>query len=407
MGVSFWVPFSPNFFGGFLTVSAKSTQQQPSQVMEHLEKRLLMRAPRPVQIASAYLDNRGQAFFSVTVQLDKTTLSRKTASILTAGVDGQFGTADDVRVYTAVGYRKGRLSLRADLALNTPYRVRLNASVIKDVNGLALDGEFKGNGVASGDGFAGGNYDVVTATPTKTRIRFTTVEGYINVGLYKNTPTTKANFLHYANEAAWDNTFFHRSEHHHTGGNDLDVIQGGGFNVTNGQIGSVHMETGINVEGTNSNLAGTIAMARGQALNSNTNQWFFNTKPNTVLDGQYTVFGAVLDAESMATITAINNFTIVDQSGGSSTSPFGELPVVDPAAGTTRQVNVPGDLVMVTRVAALFDAAATPNVQAAVQRSLSSSGSSSSSAAAIQPAAAVSPFLVTTPTKNAALDDEA
>lgn len=385
-------------------MSAKSTQQ-PSQVMEHLENRLLMRAPRPVQIATAYLDNRGQAFFTVTVQLDKETLSRKTASIILPGVDGVFGTADDARQYTAVGYRKGRLSLRADLPLNTPYRVRLNASVIKDINGLALDGEFKGNGVASGDGFAGGNYDVVTATPSKVRVRFSTVAGYINVGLYKNTPTTRSNFLHYANEAAWDTTFFHRSEHHHTGGTDLDVIQGGGFNVTNGQIGSVHMETGIEVEGSNSNLAGTIAMARGQATNSNTNQWFFNTKPNTVLDGQYTVFGAVLDAESMATITAINNFTIVDQSGGSSTSPFGELPVIDPAAGSTRSVAVPGDLVMVTRVAQLFDAAATPNVQAAsVQRSLSSS----SSAAVVQPATAtVSPFLVTTPTKNSVLDDEA
>src|SRR5690242_9442324 len=178
--------------------------------MEHLEARLLMRAPRPVQIATAYLDNRGQAFFTVSVQLDKTTLSRKTASILTAGTDGVFGTADDARLYTAVGYRKGRLSLRANLPLNTRYRVRLNASVIKDINGLALDGEFKA-GKPSGDGFAGGNYDVVSTLPAKTRVRFSTSAGFINVGLYRNTPNTKSNFIHYTDEGAYDNTIIHRS----------------------------------------------------------------------------------------------------------------------------------------------------------------------------------------------------
>jgi cyclophilin family peptidyl-prolyl cis-trans isomerase len=376
-------------------IVADKSIEQTSNVMEHLETRLLMRAPRPVQIMTAYLDNRGQAFFTVSVALDKTTLSRKTASILTAGVDGQFGTADDARVYTAVSYRKGRLILNANLALNTKYRVRLNASVIKDVNGLALDGEYK-SGKPSGDGIAGGNYDVVTATPSATRVRFSTVAGYINVGLYKNTPTTKGNFLHYANEAAWDVTFFHRSERHHTGQNDLDVIQGGGFDIVNGQLGTVHQETGINVEGTNSNVQGTIAMARGQALNSNTNQWFFNTKPNTVLDGQYTVFGAVLDAESLATITAINNLTILDASAINGA--FGELPVLRSTA-TTQDLLV-SDLTMVTRVAQLFGVVATPNVQA-------HTASAAANASTMVAPAMATPFLVTAPTKNSVLDDEA
>jgi cyclophilin family peptidyl-prolyl cis-trans isomerase len=379
-------------------VSAKSTQQPSSQIMEDLENRLLMHAPRPSQIATAYLDNRGQAFFTVTVQLDKTTLSRKTASILLPGVDGQFGTADDARLYTAVGYRKGRLSLRADIPLNTPYRVRLNAGVIKDINGLALDGEYKPG--YSGDGFAGGNYDVVTATPNKTRIRFSTVAGYINVGLYKNTPITKGNFLHYANEGAWDTTFFHRSEIHHTGQNDLDVIQGGGFSLIGNSLDQVHMEAPIDVEGSNSNLQGTIAMARGQARLSNTNQWFFNTKPNTVLDGNYTVFGAVLDAESLNTITAINNLRIIDATTlpVAIASALGELPVVRSTA--TVQDLLPSDFATVQRVAQLFDIAATPNVQAGVQRSLAITSASAVAA----PTA--SPFLVT-PTKNSVLDDEA
>src|SRR4051812_13225972 len=209
-----------------------------------------MHAPRPSQIATAFLDNRGQAFFTVSVALDPTTLSRKTASILTAGVDGQFGTADDARLYTAVEYRRGRLTLRADVPLNTKYRVRLNAGVIKDVNGLALDGEFKA-GKPSGDGVAGGSYEVVTATPSKTTVRFSTVAGFMNVRLFgKNTPITVANFQHYMNEAAWDDTFFHRSV------KDF-VIQGGGHNVIRNHVGDVHTEANIQNEPGISNLRGT------------------------------------------------------------------------------------------------------------------------------------------------------
>src|SRR5258708_160545 len=122
-----------------------------SFAVEYLEKRLLAKI-HAAQIASDYFDNRGQAFFTFTVPPDPPPLSRKPAAIYTAGPDTLFGTADDVRNFTNVGYRKGRLSLRADLALNLPYRVKLNADVIKDINGRALDGEFNGDLVASGDG---------------------------------------------------------------------------------------------------------------------------------------------------------------------------------------------------------------------------------------------------------------
>jgi len=142
-------------------------------------------------------------------------------------------------------------------------------------------------------------------------------------------------------------------------------------------------------------------MARGMTTNSNTNQWFFNTKANTVLDGQYTVFGAVLDAESLNTITAINNLKIIDASGlnVAIASALGELPVTRSTA--TAQDLLPSDITTVTRVAQLFDITATPNVQASVQRSLAVTG------AAAVAAPAASPFLVTAPTKNSVLDDEA
>jgi len=333
-------------------------------VVECLENRILLTRVHASEIASDYLDNRGQAFFTVTVALDSSTLTRKTAAIFTAGVDGVLGTGDDARVYTAVGYRKGRLTLRADLGLNVPYRVKLNAEAIRDVNGRLLDGEFNGDMKASGDGTAGGNYDVITQTAAKTRYRFSTVAGYINVGLYTKTArTTVTNFMHYANEGAWDITFFHRSEHHTQAGG-LDVIEGGGYDVENAIIGNVHSHTGVGLELGNSNVQGTIAMGRADNdTNSNTNQWFFNTQDNTVLDtlnGGYTVFGAILDSESLNTITAINNLAIRDARAGDTNSPFGELPVIDPAAGNTRQIAVPSDLAMINRVAQLYDVAAAP-----------------------------------------------
>jgi hypothetical protein len=61
---------------------------------------------------------------------------------------------------------------------------------------------------------------------------------------------------------------------------------------------------------------------------------------------------------------------------------------------------LPSDFATVQRVAQLFDIAATPNVQAGVQRSLAITSASAVAA----PTA--SPFLVT-PTKNSVLDDEA
>jgi cyclophilin family peptidyl-prolyl cis-trans isomerase len=345
-----------------------SVPDQPDRALRHvvecLENRILLSKVHPAHIASDYLDNRGQAFFTVSVALDTSTLSRKTAAIFTAGDDGVLGSADDQRVYTAVGYRKGRLTLRANLALNEPYRVKLNASVIKDVNGRALDGEFKGDLKASGDGVAGGDYDVITQKARKTKFRFTTVAGFINVSLYtKNARATSSNFMHYANEGAWDATFFHRSEQHTQSGG-LDVIQAGGYDVANGTIGSVHSNAGVGLELGNSNVQGTLAMARADNdTHSNTNQWFFNTKDNTVLDtlnGGYTVFGTVLDSASLKTIAAVNRLAVRDARAGDMSNPFGELPVVDPAAGSTRQIAAPDDLVMISRVAQLYAVVATP-----------------------------------------------
>lgn len=348
---------------------------------------------KPAKVLTAYFDNRGSAFFTVSVALNTATLSRKTAAIYTAGTDGTFGTADDVRQYTAVGYKKGRLSLRATVPLNQRYRVRLNANVIQDVNGRFLDGEFNGNGVASGNGRGGGSYDITTQNAAKTRARFTTVAGYINVGLYtKTVAATCQNFVTYANAGDWDNTFFHRASRKTDSGSlgGLDVIQGGGYNVVSGSVGQVTDRGGIATQGVNSNAKGTIAMANTGQPNSNTNQWFFNTTANTNLDGNYSVFGAVLDAESQRTVEAIN-FNLPRVNAG---APFDNLPVTDPAAGTSRQVDPSRDLVMITRVAMLMDPAATPGAPFVAHAPAATSASAETAAPAVAPAAAASPFAV-------------
>jgi peptidylprolyl isomerase len=383
---------------------------QPSFArVEPLEDRLLLAAAS--QVKTAFLDNRGQAFFTFTVGLDKSTLSRKTASLYKAGADGQFGTADDVRLYTKVGYTRGRLSLRSDaLALNERYRVRLNSAVIKDANGKNLDGEFRGMEQLSGNGRGEGNYDVVAEHSSKAKVRFTTVAGYINVGLYNNTPNTKSKFLHTTNEGEYDESIVHRSvrandprPNGQPGTQGIDIVQGGGYSLKTAvnQTRRVHNHGQFNNEGTNLNTKGTIAMANAGA-NTNTTEYFFNVKANTALDlppGTYTVFGGVLDADSQATLDALSAMetSLNDQyplsvdgtTNQASLSGHANVPVRSIAAINARQgISPREDLVVVQRIAQLFNYAATPNVQGAAPAAARSAAVTRSAELAAVPAIA-------------------
>src|SRR5581483_4573982 len=105
-----------------------------------------------------------------------------------------------------------RINIKAALPAGTKYRVNVKGSLVKGADGVLLDGEFNGALVPSGNGTPGGNYKFQTAVSATKVARFTTVEGAINVQLFSTqTPHTVANFLSYANEGDWDNTFFHRS----------------------------------------------------------------------------------------------------------------------------------------------------------------------------------------------------
>ncbi|MCH1928780.1 peptidylprolyl isomerase [Shewanella sp. A25] len=133
-----------------------------------------------------------------------------------------------------------------------------------------------------------------------------------------NTPITGHNFKQYVDKAFYDGTLFHRTINNF-------VIQGGGFT------------TGLNPKDTDepikneaavgiSNQRGTLAMARTQAPDSATSQFFINVLDNPQLDASasnfgYAVFGQVIegmdvvDQISIVPTTSINGFhdTPVDE----------------------------------------------------------------------------------------------
>jgi cyclophilin family peptidyl-prolyl cis-trans isomerase len=101
-------------------------------------------------------------------------------------------------------------------------------------------------------------------------------------------PITVANFLSYVDEQFYDGTIFHRVMSNF-------MIQGGGF-----ESGMKQKKTkpAIKNESGNglSNSRGTIAMARTNALDSATSQFYINVVNNTGLDGsKYCVFGKVTE----------------------------------------------------------------------------------------------------------------
>jgi peptidyl-prolyl cis-trans isomerase A (cyclophilin A) len=187
------------------------------------------------------------------------------------------------------------------------------------------------------------------APASATVIRFTSPVGTFNVRLYNTaTPLTTANFLSYANEGDYTDTFIHRSVSNF-------IVQGGGFKFPSDAIGvmdiaqkaSVKNEPGI------SNLRGTIAMAKlGGQPDSATNQWFISLADNSGnLDSQnggFTVFGRVVGT-GMTVVDAIAAIPVFNASGGDPNSPFTDLPLRNYTSGNILKAN----LVTFSSIAAL------------------------------------------------------
>ena len=124
-----------------------------------------------------------------------------------------------------------------------------------------------------------------------TTVLFKTSLGDFTVELEPNdAPITCENFLRYVDDGFFDGTIFHRIV-------PGFVIQGGGLTVGYDQK---QTRASIKNEATNGlrNLRGTLSMARTNAVDSATSQFFVNLKDNAFLDNKpgnfgYAVFGRV------------------------------------------------------------------------------------------------------------------
>ena len=134
-----------------------------------------------------------------------------------------------------------------------------------------------------------------TAQQQNTVVMIKTSMGNIKVELFDTqTPETVKNFLQYVDAKFYDGTIFHRVI-------DTTLIQGGGFTkdfVQKATRPPIKNEVSVDRK----NMRGTIAMARKDAADSATCQFFINVQDNnkifdkdTARDGiGYCVFGKVI-----------------------------------------------------------------------------------------------------------------
>ena len=331
-------------------------------LFEPLEKKEMLSGDAP-RVVDLLADNRGLIEVVVDQDLDASTVNQSSVRFFTAGDDGLLGTGDDVQVNNVeVFYTFGNRTITADARLiaDTPYGVVLDGSLIRAINGCFLDGEFNGGGLPSGDGVEGGDTEFFARAAGPTIARFNTNLGVIDIELFADeTPLHVANFLRYANERLYDGVIFHRSV-------EGFIIQGGGFEsnlpfLPIPDFDPVQNEPGI------SNLRGTIALAKlGGDPNSGTNQFFFNLDDNSQnLDNQnggFTVFGEVLDEESLAVmdaIAALDTFNASVTNGAFTDVPVLDLELIENTSGVLME----RDVVRIDRVARLLTVSSEPFAQ--------------------------------------------
>lgn len=324
---------------------------------EPLEARQLLSGDLP-SISLIEADNRGRVQLTATRDLNAATVTSASVRVSTAGTDKLLGTADDVQVtLSQLSYNPTSrvISFTAPVSANTRYKVTLDASIIKDTNGTALDGEFRSATQVSGDGVAGGDLVFFTKQPSVQVARVSTFLGDIDIELLADrAPLTVANFLSYANDGSYDNGFFHRNA---SSAGSKFVLQGGGFRADNA-LSAIPTRAPVRNEFGVSNTRGTVAMAKlGNDPNSATNQFFFNLNNNASnLDNQnggFTVFARVRTSQGLQVMDALSNLTVFNAS--SQNSAFNEIPVRDFDGVTNRGRVGPADLAIISRVALLVD----------------------------------------------------
>src|SRR5687768_29456 len=188
-----------------------------SSFVERLESRQLFAAP---QATSVFADNRGEVQITFNQPLDPLTVNTRSVFVHLAGADDVFGTADDAKITGRVKLTTGnrrifyRPAEKVPFIAGSSYSIKVSGKLVKSATGERIDGEFNGPGIATGNGTAGGDFLVLSKrdkslVPTA---RFSTIAGNFDVRLFGDkTPANVSNFLSYANEGLYDNTFNQRS----------------------------------------------------------------------------------------------------------------------------------------------------------------------------------------------------
>jgi len=152
--------------------------------------------------------------------------------------------------------------------------------------------------------------------------------GTMKIELFaEQAPLTCENFLNYVRDGFYDGTIFHRVI-------PGFMIQGGGMNETmrekpTGRSIKNEADNGLK------NQRGTLAMARTQAVDSATSQFFINLRDNVFLDHGARDFGYAVFAR------VVEGLEVVDSIAGVATGSFGF------------HQDVPKEPVLITRVTVL------------------------------------------------------
>ena len=104
-------------------------------------------------------------------------------------------------------------------------------------------------------------------------------------------PITVQNFMDLANDGFYDGLTFHRiiAGFMMQGGDPIGNVTGGSENTIKGEFSANGVENSL------SHTRGAISMARSQAYDSASSQFFICHADSTFLDGQYACFGYVTD----------------------------------------------------------------------------------------------------------------
>ena len=138
--------------------------------------------------------------------------------------------------------------------------------------------------------------------------------GIIDIELYEDkAPITAANFKKLVSEGFYDGLIFHRviAGFMIQGGDPTGTGCGGSGNNITGEFMANGVKNDI------SHVRGVISMARSQAFNSASSQFFIMHADGKFLDGQYAAFGKV-----------VSGMEVVDEIAGVKTN-FSDRPIID------------------------------------------------------------------------------